>query len=107
MEYIPGLTIKESTYTKETMRNMYDRVKEADREMIAAGIHHNDLHGGNVIVVDRPPLPSFSGCNEKSPLPSFSGCNDRPPLPEKSPLPEIIILDFGEASLGPRKPLFV
>ena len=113
MEYIPGLTIKESTYTKETMRNMYDRVKEADRAMIAAGIHHNDLHGGNVMVVDRPPLPSFSGCNEKSPLPSFSGCNEKSPLPsfsgcnEKSPLPEIIILDFGEASLGPRKPMFV
>ena len=119
MEYITGLTIKESTYTKETMRCMYERVKEVDRNMISAGIHHNDLHGGNVIVVDRPPLPSYSGCNDRPPLPSYSGCNDRPPLPsysgrndrpplpENSPLPEIIILDFGEASLGPRKPLFV
>ena len=77
MEYIPGLTIKESTYTKETMRSMYEKVKEVDRTMMAAGIHHNDLHGGNIMVV------------------------------EKSPLPEIVIIDFGEASFGPRKPLFV
>lgn len=76
MEYIPGLTIKESTYTKETMRTMYEKVKKADQTMMAAGIHHNDLHGGNVIVV------------------------------EKSPLPEVVILDFGEASFGPRKPLY-
>jgi hypothetical protein len=76
MEYIPGLTIKESTYTKETMRSMYEKVKEAERTMMAAGIHHNDLHGGNIMVV------------------------------EKSPLPDVVILDFGEASFGPRKPLY-
>lgn len=89
MEYIPGLTIKETLYTKETMCSMYERVREADREMIAAGIHHNDLHGGNVMVFDRSNMSTSYGRNDDSPL------------------PEIVILDFGEASFGPRKPLFV
>lgn len=76
MEYIPGLTLNQSTYTTETMKTMYERVKQIDKKMISTGIHHNDLHSSNVIIV------------------------------EKSPLPEIVILDFGEASFGPRTPLF-
>jgi predicted Ser/Thr protein kinase len=76
MEYIPGLTIKSATYNTATMKTMYERVQNANASMMAAGIHHNDLHGGNVMVVD------------------------------KSPLPEVVIIDFGEASLGPKKPLF-
>ena len=84
MENIPGVTLANATYTGETMKCMYERVKKADVDMIAAGIHHNDLHGGNVILRET----SDDMCNEKSPL------------------PEIVILDFGEASFGPRKPLF-
>lgn len=76
MEYIPGVTLKNATYTKETMKTIYERVKKADNTMIAGGIHHNDLNRSNIMIV------------------------------EKSPLPEIVILDFGEASFGPRKPLF-
>lgn len=76
MEYIPGLTLNQATYTTETMKTMYERVKIIDKKMISIGIHHNDLHGRNVII------------------------------PQKSPLPEVVILDFGEASFGPRKPLF-
>jgi hypothetical protein len=77
MEYIPGLTLAKATYTTDTMKTMYERVKQINHKMISVGIHHNDLHSRNVMVV------------------------------EKSPLPEVIILDFGEASFGPRKPLFI
>jgi len=75
MEYIPGLTLKEATYNTATMKTMYERVQQANAAMISAGIHHNDLHGGNVMVV-------------------------------ASPHPEVVIIDFGEASFGPKKPLF-
>lgn len=77
MEYIPHLTLRESTYTAENMRVMYDKVAQINRRMIGQLLHHNDLHNGNIMVDTR------------------------------SPLPEIIILDFGEASLGPKKPLFL
>jgi predicted unusual protein kinase regulating ubiquinone biosynthesis (AarF/ABC1/UbiB family) len=105
MEYIPGLTIKESTYNTTTMKDIYERVQAADKAMIAAGIHHNDLHGGNVMIVERPKMCRevlvIDGIhiNEKSLLPDSERC-------EKSPLPEIVILDFGEASFGPRRPMY-
>ena len=67
--------MKEATYNTATMKTMYERVQQANAAMISAGIHHNDLHGGNVMVV-------------------------------ASPHPEVVIIDFGEASFGPKKPLF-
>jgi RIO-like serine/threonine protein kinase len=76
MKYIPGLTLAQSTYNEETMKNIYEKVQDANRAMISEGIYHNDLHANNIIISDQ------------------------------SPLPEVIILDFGEASIGPKKPLF-
>jgi len=76
MEYIQGVTLAESSYNKETMKKIYEKITTINREMISVGIHHNDLHSNNIILVD------------------------------KSPLPEIIVLDFGEASIGPKLPLF-
>ena len=87
MEYIPFVTLKEAVYSTEHMRNIYERVEQIDTELSSHLLHHNDLHSRNIMV-------SLSG--DKSPLPTG----------DKSPYPEIVILDFGEASLGPTKPLF-
>jgi hypothetical protein len=81
MEYIPFVTLKEAVYTTEHMRQIYERVEQIDTELSSHLLHHNDLHGGNIMVLDRS-------------------------VGDKSPYPEIVILDFGEASLGPTKPLF-
>lgn len=81
MKYIPGLTLAQSTYNQETMKNIYEKVENANRAMISEGIYHNDLHRNNIIISDNSPS-------------------------DNSPLPEIVILDFGEASIGPKKPLF-
>lgn len=77
MEYIPHLTLKEASFTPENMKQIYERVKKIDGDMKGELLHHNDLHGGNVMVTTR------------------------------SPLPEIVILDFGESDLGTRKPLYI
>ena len=76
MEYIPHITLKEATFTSEHIRDIYAKVTEADEIMKSGLLHHNDLHSGNIMVS------------------------------VDSPLPEIVILDFGEASLGPRKPIY-
>lgn len=75
MEYIPHITLKQAIFTPEHIRDIYEKVNEADEIMKSGLLHHNDLHSGNIMVSD-------------------------------SPLPEIVILDFGEASLGPRKPIY-
>jgi predicted unusual protein kinase regulating ubiquinone biosynthesis (AarF/ABC1/UbiB family) len=61
------------------MKKIYEKVQTINENLQAEGLHHNDLHSGNIMI--RP-----------------SG--------DKSPLPEIVIVDFGEASLGPKKPLY-
>ena len=76
MEYIPFVTLKEAVYSTENMTKMYERLNLINADLQGNLLHHNDLHGGNIMVN------------------------------MKSPLPEIVILDFGEASYGPRKPLF-
>jgi hypothetical protein len=76
MEYIPHIILKEATFTPDHICNIYERVKGIDEKMKGELLHHNDLHGGNIMVT-----------------------ND-------SPLPDIVILDFGESSLGPRQPLY-
>lgn len=90
MEYIPFVTLKEAVYTTEHMRHIYERVEQIDIELSSHLLHHNDLHSGNIMVSDRSPL-------DNSPLSAVG---------DKSPYPEIVILDFGEASLGPTKPIF-
>ena len=52
---------------------IYERVDILDKELKSLLLHHNDLHSSNILVSSRSPLPS------------------------------ICILDFGEASYGPRK----
>ena len=89
MEYLPFVTLKEAVYTTEHMRQIYERVEQIDTELSSHLLHHNDLHGGNIMVLDR-------SVGDKSPK----------TVGDKSPYPEIVILDFGEASLGPTKPLF-
>lgn len=78
MEYIPGLTLKEASYTAENMKQIYEKVDRINTDMMGNLLHHNDLHGGNIIVRTS----------------------------SRSPEPEIIIFDFGEASLGPTKPIY-
>jgi serine/threonine protein kinase len=73
MEYIPHITLKEASFTPDHIKQIYERVANIDNDMKASLLHHNDLHSGNIMVTDT------------------------------SPLPEIVILDFGEASYGPRK----
>jgi hypothetical protein len=111
MEYIPFVTLKEAVYSTEHMRNIYERVEQIDTELSSHLLHHNDLHSRNIMVSlsgDKSPLPTGDKSplptGDKSPLPT----GDKSPLPtgDKSPYPEIVILDFGEASLGPTKPLF-
>jgi tRNA A-37 threonylcarbamoyl transferase component Bud32 len=52
---------------------IYERIDLLDKELKALLLHHNDLHSSNILVSCR------------------------------SPLPDLCILDFGEASRGPRK----
>jgi len=78
MEYIHGVTLKEATYSTQNMRNIYERVQKINEDLSGQLLHHNDLHGGNIVV--------------KNP---------------DSPLPDIVILDYGEASMGPRSPFFM
>ena len=85
MEYIPFVTLKEAVYTTEHMRHIYERVEQIDTELSSHLLHHNDLHGGNIMV---------------------SPTSSPYPVGDKSPYPEIVILDFGEASLGPTKTIF-
>ena len=93
MEYIPFVTLKEAVYTTDHMRHIYERVEQIDTELSSHLLHHNDLHGGNIMV--SPTSSPLSG-GDKSPY----------PVGDKSPYPEIVILDFGEASLGPTKTIF-
>ena len=78
MEYMDGVILKEATYSTENMRNIYQRVADINDSLAGNLLHHNDLHKGNIMVRENP----------------------------DSPLPEIILLDFGEASLGPTKQLY-
>lgn len=77
MEYIPHLTLKEAVYTADKMKNIYERISQIDEDLKNNLMHHNDLHKGNILVS------------------------------EHSPFPEIVILDFGEASFGPRRSLYM
>lgn len=78
MEYIPHITLKSAIYSTENMKRIYDRVDAINLSMMQSMLHHNDLHGGNIMVKEN----------------------------DTSPRPAIYILDFGEASLGPRRPLY-
>jgi hypothetical protein len=91
MEYIPFVTLKEAVYSTEQMRHIYERVNIIDSELSSHMLHHNDLHSGNIMVSN----------GDKS-----SGDKSPSTVGDKSPYPEIVIFDFGEASLGPTKPLF-
>ena len=82
MEYIPGITLKNVVYSPDTMKDIYERVDEIDHKMKSSLLNHNDLHSSNIIIRDR------------------EGNSN------KSPLPEICIVDFGEASYGPRKKIY-
>ena len=55
---------------------IYERVEDIDKELKSRFLHHNDLHSSNILVSSR------------------------------SPLPDICIIDFGEASRGTRKQIF-
>jgi len=76
MEYIPHITLKEATYSTENMKKIYQKVKKIDESLRGELLHHNDLHGGNIMVQQDPSLS------------------------------KIVVLDFGEASMGPRRPLY-
>ena len=78
MEYIPGLNLKEASYTAENMKNIYEKVDRINTDLMGNLLHHNDLHGGNIITRTS----------------------------NRSPEPEIVIIDFGEAALGPTKPIY-
>jgi serine/threonine protein kinase len=54
---------------------IYERVDILDKELKKKFLHHNDLHSSNILLSCR------------------------------SPLPDLCILDFGESSCGPRKPI--
>jgi hypothetical protein len=101
MEHIPFVTLKEAVYSTEHMRHIYQRVEDIDDELSSHLLHHNDLHAGNIMV---SPTSSPSKSGDKSP--SKSGDKSPSKSGDKSPYPEIVILDFGEASLGPTKPIF-
>jgi hypothetical protein len=105
MEYLPFVTLKEAVYSTEHMRHIYERVEQIDTELSSYLLHHNDLHEGNIMVLDRSngnKSPKTVG--DKSP----KTVGDKSPktVGDKSPYPEIVIFDFGEASLGPTKPIF-
>jgi hypothetical protein len=112
MEYIPFVTLKEANYSAEHMRHIYERVEQIDTELSSHLLHHNDLHDKNIMVYTPSPISDTSPLLDKSPLPvgnkSPLPVGNKSPLPvgDKSPHTEIVILDFGEASLGPKKPLF-
>jgi len=97
MEYLPFVTLKEAVYTTQHMRHIYERVEQIDTELSSHLLHHNDLHGGNIMVLDR---------SVGNLLPKTVGNKSPKTVGNKSPYPEIVILDFGEASLGPTKPIF-
>ena len=78
MEYIPYLTLKEATYTSQNMKYIYEKVCKINENLSQHLLHHNDLHRGNIVV--RNP---------------------------SSPFPDIILLDYGEASIGPKTPMFI
>lgn len=75
MEYIPNITLDRAMFTTENIKKIYQKVGEVDKKLSGHMLHHNDLHGGNIMV--------------------------------RSPFPEIVILDFGEAGFGTTKPLFL
>ena len=112
MEYIPFVTLKEAVYSTEHMRHIYERVERIDTELSANLLHHNDLHGGNIMVsdisIDNKSNGNKSNGNKSNGDKSPKTVGDKSPktVGDKSPYPEIVILDFGEASLGPTKPLF-
>jgi hypothetical protein len=114
MEYIPFVTLKEAVYTTEHMRHIYERIEQIDTELRSHLLHHNDLHGGNIMVSDRSngDKSPLSAVGNKSPStvgnksPSTVGDKSPSTVGNKSPYPEIVILDFGDASLGPTKPIF-
>jgi len=121
MEYIPFVTLKEAVYSTEQMRHIYERVNLIDSELSSHMLHHNDLHSGNIMVSsDSPSIVGDKSSDNKSPStvgdkspstvgdksPSTVGDKSPSTVGDKSPYPEIVIFDFGEASLGPTKPLF-
>ena len=73
MEYIPFMTLKEAEHLSFQTHDIYQRIDMMDIELKKNLLFHNDLHSSNILVSTR------------------------------SPLPEICILDFGEAYCGPRK----
>jgi tRNA A-37 threonylcarbamoyl transferase component Bud32 len=78
MKYISGLTLKEASYSTENMKKIYEKVNKMNMRLNGELLHHNDLHSGNIMVVEHP----------------------------RSPEPEIVLIDFSESSLGPTIPLY-
>ena len=103
MEYIPFVTLKEAVYSTEQMRHIYERVIIIDSELSSHMLHHNDLHSGNIMVSNGDKSSGDKSSGDKSSGDKSSGDKSSG---DKSPYPEIVIFDFGEASLGPTKPLF-
>jgi predicted unusual protein kinase regulating ubiquinone biosynthesis (AarF/ABC1/UbiB family) len=114
MEYLPFVTLKEAVYSTEHMRHIYERVEQIDTELTSHLLHHNDLHRGNIMVSDNKSNGNKSPktVGDKSPSaignksPKTVGNKSPSAIGNKSPYPEIVIFDFGEASLGPTKPIF-
>jgi thiamine kinase-like enzyme len=49
MEYIPHLTVKDSHFSKETMKEMYAKVHEVNYALTQELLCHNDLNRGNIM----------------------------------------------------------
>jgi hypothetical protein len=81
MEYIPFIRLKDISYQQSNIKELYERVDAIDKELKGQLLHHNDLHSSNVLV----------SCDSLSLSQSLSLS------------PSICIVDFGEASCGPRK----
>jgi len=50
MEYIPHLTLNKCNFSKENMKEMYKKVNNTNDQLMQHMIHHNDLHGNNIMV---------------------------------------------------------
>jgi serine/threonine protein kinase len=85
MEYIPGITLKNAIYSTETMKDIYEKVDQINHKMQTNLLNHNDLHSSNIIIRDASDNDSVI----------------------RSPMPQICIIDFGEASHGPRKKIYI
>jgi len=79
MEYMDGLLLKDAVFSRDTIRDVYEykeEIEEIDSFMKRHMLHHNDLHSENIMLMTQP-----NGTHK------------------------VAVLDFGEAALGPRKPI--